>query len=164
MPRVRAGVVAIALLATAACSIAPIEDPGIGAGGLTTTVYAADGSVLTEWHAEEDRVPVVYSELPTYLVDAVVAIEDRRFWIHPGVDVRALARATKENLDAGSVVEGGSTITQQYARSVLLTDEVTLERKSAEIGLALRLEETLTKQQIMERYLSTVFSGRAPTG
>ena len=156
--------VAIALLATAACSIAPIEDPGIGAGGLTTTVYAADGSVLTEWHAEEDRVPVVYSELPTYLVDAVVAIEDRRFWIHPGVDVRALARATKENLDAGSVVEGGSTITQQYARSVLLTDEVTLERKSAEIGLALRLEETLTKQQIMERYLSTVFFGEGAYG
>ena len=164
MPRVRAGAVAIALIATAACSIAPIEDPGIGAGGLTTTVYAADGSVLTEWHAEEDRVLVAYSDLPKHLVDAVVAIEDRRFWIHPGVDIRAMARAAKENIDAGSVVEGGSTITQQYARAVLLTDDVTIERKTAEIGLALRLEETLTKQEILERYLSSVFFGEGAYG
>ena len=155
---------AIALLATAACSIAPIEDPGIGAGGLTTTVYAADGSVLTEWHAGEDRVLVAYQDLPKYLVDAVVAIEDRRFWVHSGVDVRGLARAAQVNIAAGAVVEGGSTITQQYARNVLLTDDVTIERKTAEIGLALRLEETLTKQEILERYLNTIFFGESSYG
>jgi 1A family penicillin-binding protein len=164
MPRARAAVVVLALAATAACSIAPIEDPGIGTGGLTTTVYAADGSVLTEWHAGEDRVLVAYSDLPKYLVDAVVAIEDRRFWIHSGVDVRSLARATRENLAAGSVVEGGSTITQQYARAVLLNEDVTLERKTTEIGLALRLEETLTKQEILERYLNTIFFGEGAYG
>jgi 1A family penicillin-binding protein len=164
MPRLRAGVVVIALLATASCSITPIEDPGIGAGGLTTTVFAADGSVLTEWHAEEDRVLVAYDDLPKHLVDAVVAIEDRRFWVHTGVDVRALARAAKEDIAAGAVVEGGSTITQQYARAVLLSDDVTLERKTAEIGLALRLEETLTKQQILERYLNTIFFGEGAYG
>jgi len=160
----RAGVVTIALLATAACSIAPIEDPGIGAGGLTTTVYAADGSVLAEWHAEEDRVLVAYGDLPTDLVNAVVAIEDRRFWIHSGVDIRSLARAAKANIAAGAVVEGGSTITQQYARTVLLSDDLTLERKAAEIGLALRLEETLTKQEILERYLNTIFFGETSYG
>ena len=164
MPRVRVGVVVSALITTAACSIAPIEDPGIGAGGLTTTVYAADGSVLTEWHAEEDRAPVAYSDLPKHLVDAVVAIEDRRFWIHNGVDVRAIARAAQENLAAGSIVEGGSTITQQYARAVLLDDEVTVERKTEEIGLALRLEETLTKQEILERYVNTIYFGETSYG
>ncbi|HLE38478.1 MAG TPA: PBP1A family penicillin-binding protein [Acidimicrobiia bacterium] len=163
MPRHTAGVLAIVLVATA-CSVEPIEDPGIGAGDLTTTVYAADGSVLTEWHAEQDRVLVTYDELPKHLVDAVVAIEDRRFWIHPGVDVRAVARAAVENIEAGDVVQGGSTITQQYVKNVLLTDAVTLERKAEEIGLALQLEETLTKTEIFERYANTIFLGEGAYG
>ena len=163
MPRHTAGVLVIALVA-AACSVEPIEDPGIGAGDLTTTVYAADGSVLTEWHAEQDRVLVTYDELPKYLVDAVVAIEDRRFWVHPGVDVRAVARAAVEDLEAGEIVQGGSTITQQYVKNVLLTDAVTFERKAAELGLALQVEETLTKTEIFERYANTVFVGEGAYG
>src|SRR3990170_4829396 len=163
MPRHTAGVLAIVLVATA-CSVEPIEDPGIGAGDLTTTVYAADGSVLTEWHAEQDRVLVTYDELPKHLVDAVVAIEDRRFWIHPGVDVRAVARAAVENIEAGDVVQGGSTMSQQYVKNVLLTDAVTLERKAEEIGLALQLEETLTKTEIFERYANTIFLGEGAYG
>jgi penicillin-binding protein 1A len=153
----------IALIATA-CSVTPIEDPGIGAGGLTTTVLAADGSVLAEWHAEEDRQLVAYSDLPKHLVDAVVAIEDRRFWIHNGVDVRAVARATRENVEAGAVVEGGSTITQQYVKNVLLSDDLTLERKAEEIGLALQLETSLTKEEILERYLNTIYLGEGAYG
>ena len=163
MPRLGAGALVIALIASA-CSVTPIEDPGIGAGGLTTTVLAADGSVLAEWHAEEDRALVTYSALPKHLVDAIVAIEDRRFWIHNGVDIAAVARATRENISAGAVVEGGSTITQQYVKNVLLTDEVTLERKAEEIGLALQVEETLTKEEILERYLNTVFFGEGAYG
>jgi penicillin-binding protein 1A len=139
MPRLTAGVLVIALIA-AACSVAPIEDPGTGAGSLTTHIYASDGSVLAEWHAGEDRVPVSYSELPAHLVNAVVAIEDRRFWVHSGVDLRALARAGAQNYQAGQVVEGGSTITQQYARAVLLDTEVTAERKLREMTLALQIE------------------------
>lgn len=163
MPRLTAGALAIALLATA-CSVEPIEDPGIGAGDLTTTVYAADGSVLAEWHAEQDRLLVTYDELPTHFIDAVVAIEDRRFWVHPGIDLRSVARATVENLEAGAIVEGGSTITQQYVKNVLLGGEVTLERKAEEMGLALQIEETLTKQEIIERYLNTVFFGEGAYG
>lgn len=163
MPRLTAGVLAIALVA-AACTVEPIEDPGIGAGSLTTTVYAADGSVLAEWHAGEDRSLVRYDELPTYLVNAVVAIEDRRFWIHNGVDVRAVARAANANLEAGGIVQGGSTITQQYVKSVLVGGEVTFQRKASEIGLALRIEETLTKSEILERYLNTIFFGEASYG
>jgi penicillin-binding protein 1A len=163
MPRLGAGALVIALIASA-CSVTAIEDPGIGAGSLTTTVLAADGSVLAEWHAEEDRVLAAYLELPKHLVDAVVAIEDRRFWIHNGVDVRAMARATRENVSAGYVVEGGSTITQQYAKNVLLSDDVTLERKAEEIGLALQLEETLTKEEILERYLNMIYFGEGAYG
>ena len=163
MPRHTAGALVIALVATA-CSVEPIEDPGIGAGDLTTTVYAADGSVLTEWHAEQDRVLVTYDELPKHLVDAIVAIEDRRFWVHNGVDVRAVARAAVENLEAGDIVEGGSTITQQYVKNVLLSDDVTFERKAEEVGLALQVEETLSKTEIFERYANTIFVGEGAYG
>ncbi len=163
MPRLTAGALAIALVATA-CTVEPIEDPGIGAGSLTTTVYAADGSVLAEWHVGVDRSLVGYDELPTHLVNAVVAIEDRRFWIHNGVDVRAVARAVNANLEAGSIVQGGSTITQQYVKNVLVGDDLTFERKASEIGLALSVEESLTKTEIFERYLNTIFFGEAAYG
>jgi 1A family penicillin-binding protein len=163
MPRLTAGVLVIALVTTA-CTVEPIEDPGIGAGSLTTTVYAADGSVLTEWHAGEDRTLVEYDELPTHFINAVVAIEDRRFWIHNGVDVRAVTRAVNANLEAGEIVQGGSTITQQYVKNVLVGDEITFERKVSEIGLAMRVEETLTKQEILERYLNTIFFGESAYG
>lgn len=163
MPRLTVGALVIALVATA-CSVEPIEDPGIGAGSLTTTVYAADGSVLTEWHAGEDRVLVSYDQLPKHLVDAMVAIEDRRFWIHNGVDVRAVVRAVGADLEAGEIVQGGSTITQQYLKNTIVGDDVTLQRKATEMGLALRLEETLTKTEIFERYANTVFMGEHAYG
>jgi len=163
MPRFAASVLAIALVTTA-CSVEPIEDPGIGAGSLTSTVYAADGTVLTEWHAGEDRVLVVYEDLPTYLIDAIVAIEDQRFWVHPGIDARAVVRAVQVNLDAGEVIQGGSTITQQYVKNVLLTGEVSLDRKVEEASLALGLEETLSKEEIFERYVNTVYFGNGAYG
>jgi penicillin-binding protein 1A len=163
MSRRAAGVLVIALIA-AACAVEPIEDPGIGAGSLTSTVYAADGTALTEWHAGEDRVLVGYDELPRHLVDAVVAIEDQRFWVHPGVDLRALVRAVQANLEAGEVVQGGSTITQQYVKNALLTPEVSLDRKMEEVSLALGIERTLTKEEIFERYLNTVYFGNDAYG
>ncbi len=76
-------VAGLGLLATA-CQIQPLEDPGLGDRGLTSVVYASDGSVLAEWHAEEDRALVTYEELPRHLIDAVVAIEDERYWATPG--------------------------------------------------------------------------------
>ncbi len=155
--------VALGLIA-ASCRVEPIPDPGMGDRGLTTVVYAADGSVLARWHAEEDRALVSYAELPSHLIDAVVAIEDERFWAHPGVDVKALARALVANVQQGGVVQGGSTITQQYLKNVLLTTELSLERKLTEAALALRLEEGLTKQQILERYLNTVYFGDGAYG
>ncbi|MFH1329725.1 MAG: PBP1A family penicillin-binding protein, partial [Actinomycetota bacterium] len=163
MSRRAAGVLVVALMA-AACAVEPIEDPGIGAGSLTSVVYAADGTALTEWHAGEDRVLVGYDELPRHLVDAVVAIEDQRFWVHPGVDVRAMVRAVQADLEAGEVVQGGSTITQQYIKNALLTPEVSLDRKMREVSLALGIEKTLSKQEILERYINTVYFGNGAYG
>lgn len=156
-------VAGLGLLATA-CQIQPLEDPGLGDRGLTSVVYASDGSVLAEWHAEEDRALVTYDELPRHLIDAVVAIEDERFWAHAGVDLQALARALIADLQAGTIAEGGSTITQQYLKNVVLTPEVTLDRKITEAALALRLEEGLSKEDILERYVNTVYLGDGAYG
>ena len=151
-------------LAAAACAVEPLEDPGIGSGSLTSTVFAADGSVIAEWHAGEDRILVDYTDIPADLINAVIAIEDERFWEHDGVDPRAVARALQRNVAAGDVVEGGSTITQQYLKNVALSSEVSIDRKVEEAILAVRLEEGLSKEEILERYLNTVYLGAGSYG
>jgi penicillin-binding protein 1A len=153
-------------LVASGCSLSvnPLADPGIGESALTTVVYAADGSVLAHWHAGEDRTLVVYEDIPRHLIDAVVAIEDERYWDHPGVDIRAIIRAAEANGAAGEIVQGGSTITQQYLKNVLLTNAVTYDRKLEEAALAVRLEEGLTKEEILERYLNTIYLGDGAYG
>ena len=145
--------------------IQPLEDPGYGDVSQTSIVYASDRTtVLAEWHVGQDRVLVEYADLPRVLIDAVVAIEDERYWSHPGVDLRAIARALVADIEAGALVQGGSTITQQYIKNVILTPEVTLERKVEEATLAVRLEETLSKEEVLERYLNTSYFGDGAYG
>lgn len=157
-------VAALSIVATA-CTIEPLDDPGVGELALTSVVYAADGSVLAEFHAEENRVVVAYEDLPKHLVDAVVAIEDERFWQHEGIDLQAIARALVADLrESGEVVQGGSTITQQYLKNTVLTPEVTLDRKLEEAALALRLERGVEKEQILENYLNTIYFGNGAYG
>ena len=163
MRRWLVGAVGLVMLATA-CTVEPLDDPGLGGGALTTVVFAIDGTVLAEWHAGEDRTVVALDDVPIHVQDAVIAIEDERFWQHPGVDLRAMARAMAANYEAGEVVQGGSTITQQYLKNVVLTPEVTVDRKFEEAVLALRLEEGLDKQEILERYLNTVYFGHGAYG
>ncbi|MDH3730796.1 MAG: PBP1A family penicillin-binding protein [Acidimicrobiia bacterium] len=163
MKRWLAALSTMAVVASA-CSVEPLADPGIGERGLSSIVYASDGTVLATWHAEEDRTLVDWEDLPKSFVDSVVAIEDERFWSHPGVDVRALARALLANVEAGGVVQGGSTITQQYLKNVLLTPDVTVDRKLQEAALAVRLEEGLTKEEIFQRYANTVYFGNGAYG
>ncbi len=146
------------------CNLEPLEDPGLGQHGLTTIVYDSEGNILAEWHDGEDRVLTEIDRLPRHVLDAVVAIEDERFWEHQGVDVRGMARALIKNVEAGSVVQGGSTITQQYLKNVLLTPDQTVKRKLTEIASALRLEEGLTKEEILERYLNTAYFGDGAYG
>lgn len=130
----------------------------------TSVVLAADGSALAELHAEQDREVVPLERVPMVLRQAVVAIEDARFYSHHGVDARAIARAVRENARAGRVTQGGSTITQQLAKNAVTGSEQTLERKLAEASIALQLEAQFSKDEILEQYLNTVYFGNGAYG
>ena len=127
-------------------------------------VYAADGTELTALHAGENRKEIPLAEVPEHVQDAVVAIEDRRFWTHIGIDVRAIVRALRHNLDVGDVIEGGSTITQQYVKNAIIGTDRTLDRKIEEAALAIQVERDHSKEEILEYYLNTVYFGAGAHG
>jgi 1A family penicillin-binding protein len=130
----------------------------------TTKVFAADGSLITTLHAEQDREEVPLTEKAPVLTAAVVSIEDARFFSHKGVDLRAVARAMRSNAEAGAIVEGGSTITQQYVKNVLLDSKKTVSRKLREAVMAIQLERTHTKEAILEGYLNRIYFGNGAYG
>jgi penicillin-binding protein 1A len=103
-------------------------------------------------------------ELPPHLIDAVISIEDQRFYTHNGIDLPGILRALGRNIRAGEVVEGGSTITQQLVKILYLDREQTLTRKIREAALALWLETKLSKEEILTRYLNNVYLGAGATG
>jgi penicillin-binding protein 1A len=126
-----------------------------------TRVYAGDGTLIGEF-SDERRIYVTYDQIPQPVVHAFLAAEDKNFFSHGGIDVSGLGRAMIKNvfnLVSGRRLEGGSTITQQVAKNVLLTNESTIGRKLKEAILSSRLEATLTKKQILELYLNEIFLG-----
>ncbi|TVR88812.1 MAG: PBP1A family penicillin-binding protein [Spirochaetaceae bacterium] len=129
----------------------------------TTVVYSRDGELLAGIY-EEDRTYVELERIPQQLQDAFIAVEDRNFYSHPGVDPRAIARALYANLRHGEIVEGGSTITQQLARNLYLDAERTMTRKLKEIRIALDLEQSFTKDEILEMYLNHIYLGSGAYG
>ncbi|MEE8602584.1 transglycosylase domain-containing protein [Euzebya tangerina] len=127
-------------------------------------VYAADGSLIATLRFN-NREPVTHDDLPEHLIHAIVAAEDRRFFDHDGVDARAIARAWVANRRAGTIVQGGSTITQQLIKNRYFPEaENTLERKSTEAHLAMQLERTATKSEILTDYLNTIYLGAGAYG
>lgn len=108
----------------------------------------------------EDRILVPYKEVPPLLIKALIAMEDRTFFEHWGISFRGVVRASVENLEAGKVVQGGSTLTQQLVKNFYLTSEKTLERKFHEAIMALLLEWHYSKEQILEAYLNEIFLGQ----
>ncbi len=129
-----------------------------------SVVYAADGSVIDIFHDEEYRVPVPLTDVPGHVVRAVLDTEDERFYEHGPLDLQAMARAMVTNVQQGEVSEGGSTITQQLVKIVLLTSKQDVSRKVKEAALAIRLENQMTKDEILERYLNTVYFGNHAYG
>jgi len=120
-----------------------------------TTFYGGDGR---PWFPlDEQRRDVSLAEISPFVVKAVIAVEDHRFYHHPGIDPVGLARAGWRNVRSGGVVEGGSTLTQQLARTLFLSNERTWARKAKEAVLAVMLEQILTKDQILELYLNRVY-------
>jgi penicillin-binding protein 1A len=128
----------------------------------TTVMRGWDGTPLAEL-ATERREILPFDEIPPQLVHAFLAAEDRRFYEHQGLDYRGIARALGANLRAGEVAQGGSTITQQVAKS-FLTSERTIQRKIREAILARRLERRYSKQEILTLYLNQVFLGHGAYG
>jgi penicillin-binding protein 1A len=129
----------------------------------TLTIKANDGKVLQEiGPVSHDLVKM--GRIPPLVEQAFVASEDRRFQDHRGVDFQGIARAIFSNLQAGELVEGGSTITQQLARLVFLTQERTFDRKIREVRLAQKIEATFPKEQILARYLNLVYLGSGAYG
>jgi penicillin-binding protein 1A len=145
--------------------IARVPDPTIAAlddRPPNVTVLAEDGTVLAERGLRRGHVRL--DVLPPYLVQAVLATEDRRFYTHFGIDPLGLVRASFRNASAGGVVEGGSTITQQLAKNLFLSPKRTITRKLEEVVYAVWLEQRFSKDEILELYINRVYFGGGTYG
>ncbi len=129
----------------------------------TVTIKAADGTILQQ-QGPATREHLKLEEIPKPLIQAFIASEDRRFYKHDGVDYQGILRASFSNLRSANLVEGGSTITQQLARILFLNQERTLWRKLKEVRLSQKIEQKLSKEQILERYLNLVYLGEGAYG
>ena len=126
-------------------------------------IYTADKKLIAEF-GEKRRTPVSIKTVPQDLINAILATEDRRFYQHPGVDLRGIIRATFSLMMKGTKEQGGSTITMQVARNFFLTRKKTYTRKISEILLALKIEQELTKEEILELYLNKIYLGKRAYG
>lgn len=126
-------------------------------------IYSNDGKLIAEY-AEMKRIPLEYEQFPKTMVQAVQAAEDARFFEHPGVDYQGLMRAAVHLITTGQRGQGGSTITMQVARNFFLTRERTFTRKFNEILLSLKIEQELSKEQILSLYLNKIFLGHRSYG
>jgi penicillin-binding protein 1A len=149
----------------AGCSYTQTEiAPEIQPNAQSSKIFAADGTLITTLQAPENRIEVPLDRIPAVLQNAVISIEDARFYFHHGVDFRAIFRAAQANASSGAAVQGGSTITQQLVKNTLLNSGKTLDRKIQEASLAWQLEEHYSKQRILQIYLNTVYFGNGAYG
>ncbi len=158
------GVIAVGgVVAYYASQLPPIDQLTVPKRPPNIAIMASDGSLLAN-RGETGGRTVSIKELPPYVPKAFVAIEDRRFYDHFGIDPMGIARAFFRNLHRGGVSQGGSTLTQQLAKNLFLTQERTASRKIQEAILALWLERNYTKDQILELYLNRVYFGSGAYG
>ena len=130
---------------------------------IVTTIYGDDGKVISEF-AQERRILVPMGQIPRQLVQAFVSAEDSKFFQHKGIDLISILRAAGKNVLAGGIRQGGSTITQQVAKSLLLTPERKFSRKFKEAILAWRMEQKLSKEDILFLYLNQIYLGHGAYG
>jgi len=129
----------------------------------TTTLYYRDGKSVLGQLAVQNRTPLNYADMPKVMIDAVVAAEDRSFWTNPGISVPGMIRAAI-NIAKGGDVQSGSTLTQQYIKTLYLTSAQTATRKVKELVLSMKMTNSLSKEQILQGYLNTVYFGRGAYG
>ena len=160
-------VAVIAILAAVLFSVpsAALPSERLDARPGITRLYATDGSEIAALQGFETFIPVAMADVPQSLKDAVVAVEDQRFYSHRGVDTRGVLRALWTNLMEWRAVQGASTITQQYVKQAYMGDrDRSFATKVREVVLATRVEERLSKDEILHRYLSTVYFGGGAYG
>ena len=126
-------------------------------------VFSQEGELIAEF-GDKRRIPVTYEEIPPQLIEAVLAAEDDRFFEHPGVDYHGILRAAYSLITTGEKSQGGSTITMQVARNFFLSKEKTFYRKLTEIVLAIKIEQVLTKEEILTLYLNKIYLGKRAYG
>ena len=146
---------------SAGCSLSTLKPVQIGENSF---LYAADGSRLGSIPAERNREPIPLARMGPWLPKATVAVEDRRFYEHGGVDYVGITRALWSDISAGKVVQGGSTITQQLVRNLYVGKERTLTRKLKEACLAIKLSGKWSKDRILQEYLNAVYYGNHAYG
>jgi 1A family penicillin-binding protein len=130
----------------------------------TTFIYDVNGGLIARLHGDVNREVVPLNRISPHLKRSVLAMEDAYFYTHKGIDPSGIGRAILANFNAGSTVEGGSTLTQQLVKNLFLSNERSLNRKVAEAVLAMRVEQVFSKEQILEMYLNQVFWGRNTNG
>jgi penicillin-binding protein 1A len=146
-----------------AIAYATVQLPDDPEQAATSFIYDAKGNVLTELYDDQNRVEVRLDQVSAVMQHAVLAAEDRNFYSHPGIDPVGLTRALLNNIRGGPI-EGGSTITQQLAKNLYLGSERSVTRKVREAVLAVKIEREHSKDEILERYLNTIYFGRGAHG
>lgn len=154
----------IVLIAYYVNSLPTLEELTPSPIALTSKVYDLNGNLITEFHAEENREIISYYEMPEYVKKAVIAVEDKRFFEHQGVDYIRIAGAFIADLKSADLAQGGSTITQQYVKNIYFNPEKTFRRKINEALIAIQLERNYTKNKILEMYLNTIYFGSGTYG
>ncbi|HEY4695683.1 MAG TPA: PBP1A family penicillin-binding protein [Candidatus Hydromicrobium sp.] len=157
-------VIGIVLIIYYANSLPTLEELTPSPIAQTSKVYALDGSLITEFHAEENREIISFNEMSYHVKDAIVAVEDKRFFEHQGVDYRRIIGALIADIRAGEWAQGASTITQQYVKNIYFNPEKTFRRKINEALIAVQLERHYTKNKILEMYLNTINFGSGAYG
>ncbi len=162
VPPVAAGVAVVTLMKVPLPGELPEQNETFEA--VPSIVLDASGNEIGLFRGFERTVEIEPGDVPQVMKDAIVAIEDSRFWEHSGVDFEGIARAARTNLEVGGVAQGGSTITQQYIKNVYLTGEQTVERKAREAQFAVELEQRLSKDEILFGYLESSYYGSGAYG
>ena len=158
------GVLLLTALAGAAWVLTQVPLPPEAPQAQTTVLYDAAGGQLATLHGVENRFPVSIDKVPPVMTAAVVAAEDRKFFVHRGIDPLGILRATWADIRRKGVTQGGSTITQQYVKNAYVGTDYTLWRKIREAVISVKIERKFDKHQILERYLNTVYFGRGAYG
>ena len=159
-----ASVLAVVALVGTVYARTDIPEPNESATAAAVRILYEDGSEMGRVGAQ-NRIPVTIEQVPEHVQRAVLAAEDRGFYTEPGISPRGIARALLTNVrGGGGIQQGGSTITQQYAKNAFLTSDRTYSRKVKEVFIALKMSRELEKDQILEDYLNTIYWGRQASG